>query len=302
MNPLARESVALLDAARDGDDPQPGDRARMRRRLLQVGVGAAVATTGTAAAGSALAKAVTSGVGPAVGTAAGASIAPAAVGAGVAGAYSLGLLAAKVVGTLAIVGGIGVAGAKGVAVYESRHGAATRTSVVAPTVQANAGTVQTSTASEHERAEPTAPVVAETPPTPAAIAPAPVTDTSPPRAVVDGPRPTSNARHEPVGTRSAPAPHAIASTLEAETRLLRAADVALRSGDAQRALALLDEHAARFPAGVLEEERAAERVLALCSLGRTHEAQADVERFLRERPRSPLADRVRSSCATGAGR
>jgi hypothetical protein len=92
------------------------------------------------------------------------------------------------------------------------------------------------------------------------------------------------------------------STLEAETRLLRDADVALRSGDAQRALALLDEHAARFPDGVLQEERAAERVLALCGLGRTSEARADVDRFLRERPRSPLADRVRSSCVAGDGR
>jgi hypothetical protein len=81
-----------------------------------------------------------------------------------------------------------------------------------------------------------------------------------------------------------------------ETRLLRDAEVSMRSGDASRALLLLDEHAARFPNGVLGEERAAERVLALCALGRTQDARADMQKFLRERPRSPLADRVRASC------
>ena len=81
-----------------------------------------------------------------------------------------------------------------------------------------------------------------------------------------------------------------------EAALLRKADEALRTGDAKRALELLREHAARFPAGILSEERSAELVTTLCRLGRTSEARREAERFLRVTPSSPLASSVRSSC------
>jgi outer membrane protein assembly factor BamD (BamD/ComL family) len=72
---------------------------------------------------------------------------------------------------------------------------------------------------------------------------------------------------------------------------------ALRDGRAEEALRLLAEQDKTFARGALHEERAAARVLALCSAGRTAEGRAARDRFLATYPRSPAADRVRSSCA-----
>jgi len=87
------------------------------------------------------------------------------------------------------------------------------------------------------------------------------------------------------------------TTVAAETRLLREADAALRAGNATRALALVTEHAASFPNGILAEERDAERIAVLCALGRNAEARERAMTFLRDHARSPLAARVRASCA-----
>jgi hypothetical protein len=287
MSPLARESVALLDAARDADGPDPVDRARIRRRLLQAGVGAAVGTG--AATTAATAKALTSTVG-AGGVAAGAGGGGAAT-VGAVGGSSLGLFAAKIVATVVLVGGLGAGGAKGIAAYqESRHPSSAQVSAAvqkgpAVTAGLTGGATPTAQAQGTELS-----VAAEdgagflkAPEPPATGAPLPVA-----------------VPHRAVAGRTGGAD--VPSTLEAETRLLREAEVSLRAGDAQRALALLDEHAARFAGGILQEERAAERILALCALGRTGEARAEVDRFLLERPRSPLADRVRASCAARDGR
>jgi hypothetical protein len=91
--------------------------------------------------------------------------------------------------------------------------------------------------------------------------------------------------------RSAPS-----GTVAEEARILRLAEDALRSGEASRALGLLDEHARTFPDGILVEERLAERVAALCMLGRVAEAREEGRRFLRAFPGSPLAEGVRTSC------
>jgi hypothetical protein len=86
--------------------------------------------------------------------------------------------------------------------------------------------------------------------------------------------------------------------LEDELPLLRGAQEALRSGDAARALAFLNEHARRFPNGALAEERKAVHAIASCKLeAKTGEAEA--EAFLRDNEGSPLADRVREACAHG---
>jgi hypothetical protein len=85
-------------------------------------------------------------------------------------------------------------------------------------------------------------------------------------------------------------------SLDDETRLIGAADAALRAGDGASALLRLDEHARSFPDGVLAEERSAERVLALCALGRDADARTEADRFLSDRPRTPLAAKVRASC------
>ncbi len=86
-------------------------------------------------------------------------------------------------------------------------------------------------------------------------------------------------------------------SLAEETALLGKAARANREGDSVRALALLDEHASRYPNGVLAEERAAQRVFVLCALGRKAEATTARAAFLRDRPHSPLAERVRGTCA-----
>jgi hypothetical protein len=83
----------------------------------------------------------------------------------------------------------------------------------------------------------------------------------------------------------------------AETALLESAQRELASGQGERALELLERHEARFPNAALSEERAFARVIALCQLGRSAEARASAEAFLRLAPRSPLLPRLRKSCA-----
>ena len=82
-----------------------------------------------------------------------------------------------------------------------------------------------------------------------------------------------------------------------ETALLDRAQAALREGRADDALRALDEHGERYADGALREERQGARILTLCRLGRVAEARAAAARFLAESPRSPVAARVRGSCA-----
>jgi hypothetical protein len=102
---------------------------------------------------------------------------------------------------------------------------------------------------------------------------------------------------EPTVLSGSAAPPSAQNTLAAEMALLRASQSAVLGGDPARALARLDDLAARYPDGQLREERMAARVLALCAAGRTEEARAEAERLFRAAPRSLHAERVRSSCA-----
>jgi len=86
-------------------------------------------------------------------------------------------------------------------------------------------------------------------------------------------------------------------SLAREASLLAEARRALQSGQGDRALALLDEHARTFPNGWLASDRAAERVVVLCSLGRRDEAVREAKVFLDGRPKGPLTRRVELSCA-----
>jgi len=96
----------------------------------------------------------------------------------------------------------------------------------------------------------------------------------------------------PVAQRSAP-------TVDGEVRLVGDGVAALREGAPARALALFDAHALRYPHGVLAEERAVERALALAALGRDAEARAAADEFLRTHPTSPLATRLRKNFPGG---
>jgi hypothetical protein len=96
----------------------------------------------------------------------------------------------------------------------------------------------------------------------------------------------------PERTPSLPA----AETLAEEMQVLEDAQAALRRGDSHRALALLAEHAWRFPDGRLAEARDVARILALCQAGQRDGSRSLARRFLAEHPQSPFAARVRASC------
>jgi len=86
-----------------------------------------------------------------------------------------------------------------------------------------------------------------------------------------------------------------AADLEAEMKLIRGADAALRAGRANDALALLAQHQAEHPHASLAHEREGLRAIANCQLGAAG-ATATAARFLELSPHSPLAPRLRSAC------
>jgi len=86
-----------------------------------------------------------------------------------------------------------------------------------------------------------------------------------------------------------------AADLEAEMKLIRGADAALRAGRANDALALLAQHQAEHPKASLAHEREGLRAIANCQVG-AGGSTAAAERFLSHSPRSPLAPRLRSAC------
>jgi hypothetical protein len=142
-----------------------------------------------------------------------------------------------------------------------------------------------------------APVVVTVP----AVAAAPAVVVTAPPALAPVPLPTPVER--------APARHRVhvaapardvevvpANRLAEETALLAASNAELRGSDPRRALALLDGYETRYPAGVLREEVLATRVIARCELGDANARRA-ADTFLTRHAASPLAPRVRTSCA-----
>jgi hypothetical protein len=277
MSGLSEDTRALIDAAREGDDPSEGDRARVRaaiaRRIaLGAAAGAAVATA-SHVAGGATSAAVGAGTATAAtaGTVATTSIAAGGLGGGTAAALVTSL-GAKILVSVAIVGAVSA----GTATYV-KHEAAKR---AVPTVSAAAPVTPSrniATASPASVPAIAAPVVIAPPPPPPA-APEPVATTTPSPAPVAAPTPS-------------PAAAPTAPPLDAEVALLQEAHAALRA---------VADHGRRFPSGQLGEEFEGARVFALCELGRVDEARDVASRFLREHPRSPLAPRVANACESNA--
>ncbi len=108
----------------------------------------------------------------------------------------------------------------------------------------------------------------------------------------------------PVGRRVAKRESiaALATTLPQQLSVLRAANRGLQRGDAAAALAAVDEYDKRFPDGDLHPEVSAIRIDALCELDRAEQARRHIKQFLTQWPKSPLAERVRASCAQGGDR
>ena len=278
MSELSPNARALLEAASGGDEPSMADRARVRASMgarLAVGVAA-----GAAAATAVKSASAAASVG--AGGAAGMSGAAAVTGVAVAGPIGVGT---KLLLSLAVVSAIGAGTASYIdstprsASRAAPAEMATTTPTTARTAPVKAPAAVAKPSSVPESAIDVAPTI----PTPAETALAVPTPTATHAA----------AAAAPATATATPAP---ASSVSAELTLLRDAHAALQSGNAARAVALLDEHARRFPAGALGEERDAARIFALCALGRASEARVASDRFLAGFPRSPHAARVRSSC------
>ncbi len=62
------------------------------------------------------------------------------------------------------------------------------------------------------------------------------------------------------------------------------------------ALALLEEHARRFPEGQLADGRRRTRIRVLCDLGRVSQAQGEARSLAAARPGDPLAMQALSIC------
>lgn len=129
---------------------------------------------------------------------------------------------------------------------------------------------------------------------------------SPSIPTLAAPPAASPARPEIAKTRSARRARATSTAtretqedLAEETKLLRAAKVALGRGEAKTAHALLVEHHDRFPNGELVELRMALDVSTACALAQPKRAAAARDRFLARFPRSALAGRVRQGCTEG---
>ena len=80
-----------------------------------------------------------------------------------------------------------------------------------------------------------------------------------------------------------------------ERRLIEAARSALRRGEADRALRLLDRHRKRFERGRLLEERDALYVMSLSKAGRHHAAERSARRFFETYPKTVFLDAVNAA-------
>jgi hypothetical protein len=292
MSELGPEARALIDSARDGDDPSELDRARLRNRL-----GVALAAAATTAAVSAAAPAAATTVASAA--TATATATKAAIGAQVV-AGTQAVVATSVtakIGVAVTVAVISVAGSGVVLKNElsSSPGAREPAAQVAPRV----ARVQ-----RRAKAEPiiTAPGLAlEAPavmPEPDALiveAPAPVAPLAP--AVVAAKVSTpKKAALRVEASDPAPVIDELPPSMQTEIQLLSFAQGALRDGDYDRALSVLSEHALRFPNGVLALERDAVRAITLCSSGSDATGRVAAEALASRIEGTPLAARLERAC------
>lgn len=256
---LGSEARALLADASAFDGPPPGSKERVRVALTAALAAGVVTATAGATAGT--------GAGTATGSAA--SVGATGTGATIGGfaGVSLATKVAALVVTLGTIGGVVVA------------------STGAPPSSPPPAPARMATVVEHELVvpEPTAievapPVVAE-----------PVVEAAPEMAIAE-PRPIRLREVAPLAvapTELAPAVEPAplpASTLAEENRLLRAGRSARTAGDAETALARANEHASRFPAGLLAEDRDRLRIDSLCDLGRAADAERARASFRHDYP------------------
>jgi len=220
---MSIDNEELLEEALRGDLPTPDVEARVRRRLLAAGValGHGVAATTAAASGAG---------------AAGAAV----KAAGLSWGLKLGLAAFVAIPTV----GLWLEG-RG----EHAPAASAPVATPAPAQDAQPVTPQPATPSLGLGAELAQPAAHERPQPLANAAPAAA---APPEAQPSRAHPSQADFAAPEAPTRAPQ---VGSTLAEETRLLDGAFAELAAGRLERARALLREHEARFPAGLLLKER-----------------------------------------------
>jgi hypothetical protein len=156
-------------------------------------------------------------------------------------------------------------------------------------------------ASEHTLSA-TARVASPAPPPSALAAPrapeAPTEQGAPVPLPTSAPSPSSvtsvaSAPHRVVPA-SAPAELPSGSTMREELAWLESARAALASGDAPRALSLLDRYGTQFPHPAMIPEAAVLRIEALVAAGDRPAAERAADSFLAQNPQSPYSSRVRS--------
>jgi hypothetical protein len=120
--------------------------------------------------------------------------------------------------------------------------------------------------------------------------PAPVPETSPPAAPVTSP---SASARRPIPTHPLPAP-----SVHEELVVLGRARAVLNSGDAARALSILDTYDARFPHAAMAQEATVLRIESLARMGDAEAARRVGDAFIKENPDTPYAARIRAVIGT----
>jgi hypothetical protein len=295
MTDLDRDARALLRASRDGDQPSELERARVRRKVMAAIGAAGIAGSASTAHASAHAARGATKLG---------------LGAGAKLAVSLLVAAAAASGVVAWSRSRVPETAPVRAPAEPR----VRAPIAAAPAQVTAQTAQPAAPTQEPRDVPRAAEVR------AAARGARVqertrggltagsTNREKSRALPSGAdSPPSHAEsaaaanvlalQQPAELPAAPAAQA-ADPLSRELALISKAQRAVRAGQSERALALLQRHAAEFPSGALLQERFATQALAFCALGRVAEGQRAIGELARRSASSPLLGSARRSCAT----
>jgi RNA polymerase sigma-70 factor, ECF subfamily len=138
--------------------------------------------------------------------------------------------------------------------------------------------------------------VAAAAPAPAIVAVARPSIAAPEPVVLPATAPLEPTKPTVRAPARAPVAPAVPS-LGRDNQLVRDASDRLRDGDAAGALALTDAHAREFPESGLADARAALRIEALCTQGKTAQARGEARMFARDHASSPVLARVERSCA-----
>ncbi len=273
MTELSRESRALLALARHRDGLSAADKDRIRNKL-----------TRRLGAGLALGSAVT----------ASATVAQAARTTALATVATWLPSAAKVLGIVAIAGGVTV-GAVRISHHKPPPSAAG-----ADITHADSSGVREALKPTVARQlpQPTASLQPESPirlgEPPAEPVPAPVREGSTTKPRVSSAVSTVDELAPPVATPP------VDDGLSSQVAAIREARAAIRRGNGTAALSALDKGLPQGQGGPLEQEAILARVSALCLLGDVATAKRTAEQFLARYPDSLLVPRIRNSCAFGA--